>query len=59
MARRKHPVSTAAIRREIHKAQKKLAALRKKASPAQKKAISLEISVLKKCDKIAGDVKPV
>ena len=56
MARRKHPVSTAAIRREIHKAERKLAALRKKASAKQKKAIDLETRVLRHCDKISGSV---
>jgi len=57
MAKRKQPVSTAAIRREIKKALAKLKAKKKNASAAQRSAINTEIKVLKKVDGICWDIR--
>ena len=54
----KHPVSTAAIQKEIRKALAKLKAKKKKATPEQAGAINTEIEVLTKVNGICGDIKP-
>jgi hypothetical protein len=54
--RRRYPVPTAAIHREIRKAQKKLHAKRRKASTAKQKDIDLQMKVLRSCDVLLEDI---
>ncbi len=58
MAAGKHPVSTAAIQKEIKRALAKLKAKKKKASAAQMGAINTEMEVLTKVKGVCGDIKP-
>lgn len=57
MAKRKQPVSTAAIRREIKKTLAKLKSKKKTAKASQVAAINTEIHVLTKVDGICGDIR--
>ena len=55
MARRKSPVSAAAIHRELHKAYAKLNSMRKKKLPAERKVIDLEMKTLKRCERLLNN----
>ncbi len=58
MAAGKHPVSTAAIQKEIKRALAKLKAKKKKAPAEQMDDISTEMEVLTKVKGVCADIKP-
>lgn len=57
MARRKPPVSAAAIQRELRKAYARLSAMRKKKLPAERKVIDLEMKTLKRCERLLKNLQ--